>query len=198
MEAVAVWDTVGALGIPLYVEKDVRADPFRFADTKLSAKVKHGFHAIACDERRDDFEPTFWDRDPRIAQVLFPGAHADVGGGYPSEGNQCGLSDGALIWMASELATLGVAFAPAPSFVPTSDSAGVAHQPWVHLPFDRLPNSARKFPAAVGLAVSKTLLNRLRAGAVVFEPGQVAAIYAPGNLADYLDGPNVRSGIDIY
>ena len=36
IEAVAVWDTVGALGIPVYNEHLVRLDVFRFADTKLS------------------------------------------------------------------------------------------------------------------------------------------------------------------
>ena len=54
IEAVAVWDTVGALGIPVYNARLVRLDVFRFADTKLSDNVRHGRHAVAIDEERAD------------------------------------------------------------------------------------------------------------------------------------------------
>jgi uncharacterized protein (DUF2235 family) len=191
IEAVAVWDTVGALGIPVYVQKDVRADLFRFADTKLSDKVRLGFHAIAADEQRDDFEPTFWDRDDaRVVQCLFPGAHADVGGGYPVAGGESQLSDGALRWMTDQLTGLRVAFAANPVYETNPDAAGVAHRPWDQLPFSRLPQSARKFPRALGLRVSTSLLNRLRAGPVKPAPDRPPAGYRPENLADYLDGVN--------
>jgi uncharacterized protein (DUF2235 family) len=139
IEAVAVWDTVGALGIPVYVEQNVRADVFRFADTRLSDKVSRGFHAIAADERRDDFEPTFWDADPRIQQCLFPGAHCDAGGGYPIAGGESGLSDAALDWITGALRQLGVAFAAKPGYPTKADPAGAAHQPWASLPFSQLP-----------------------------------------------------------
>ncbi len=40
IKAVAVWDTVGSLGIPAYVgDSDDRVDVFRFADTALSSSV---------------------------------------------------------------------------------------------------------------------------------------------------------------
>jgi Uncharacterized alpha/beta hydrolase domain (DUF2235) len=96
IEAVAVWDTVGSLGIPLYSDRLVRLDVFRFADAKSSANVKQGRHTIAVDEQRADFTPTLWDDREGVVQVLFPGAHADVGGGYPLTNNESGLSDGAL------------------------------------------------------------------------------------------------------
>src|SRR5262249_39156332 len=48
--AVAVWDTVGALGIPEFDAQDRRVDAFRFCDTTLSPKVSRGFHAVALDE----------------------------------------------------------------------------------------------------------------------------------------------------
>ncbi|WP_366522092.1 DUF2235 domain-containing protein [Candidatus Accumulibacter sp. ACC003] len=54
---VAVWDTVGALGIPTYAGGK-HVDTFEFADTRLSGKVRHGFRAVALDERRRDFTPT--------------------------------------------------------------------------------------------------------------------------------------------
>jgi uncharacterized protein (DUF2235 family) len=106
VEAVAVWDTVGALGVPQFNIKFVRSDVFRFADTKLSPIVQHGLHAVAVDEQRGDFEPTLWDPDPRVTQVLFPGAHSDVGGGYPVSG----LSDCALRWMMNELGKLNIRY----------------------------------------------------------------------------------------
>jgi len=149
IEAVAVWDTVGALGIPVYNERLIRLDVFRFADTKLSANVRNGRHAIAVDEERTDFSPTLWDDRERVVQVLFPGAHADVGGGYPLAGGQSGLSDGALKWMLDELTALGVRFSDTPTVVPNPDPSGAAHQPWAHLPFSKLPHGSRTFPRSV-------------------------------------------------
>ena len=44
IKSVAVWDTVGSMGIPAYAA-DKRFDVFRFVDTRLSDKVQNGFHA---------------------------------------------------------------------------------------------------------------------------------------------------------
>jgi hypothetical protein len=101
-------------------------------------------------------------------------------------------------WMTDQLKALGVAFAATPYCPITPSATGSAHQPWASLPFSRLPTSPRKFPAALGLAISTNLLNRLRAGPVVFQPGQPAAVYAPANLVDYLVGVNARPGITVY
>ena len=38
IEAVAVWDTVGALGIPTFTVKAERVDGFRFADTRAECE----------------------------------------------------------------------------------------------------------------------------------------------------------------
>ena len=100
--AVGVFDTVGAMGFPDYAAGGERVDAFKFADTKLSAKVQHGFHAVALDERRSDFVPTLWEPAERIVQVLFPGAHGDVGGGYPATNRESGLSDVALAWILKD------------------------------------------------------------------------------------------------
>lgn len=173
IEAIAVWDTVGAMGIPAYTKTLIRIDAFRFADKTLNPIVQHGIHAIAVDERREDFTPTLWDSDPRIRQVLFPGAHADVGGGYP----ESGLSDITLEWMTRQLASLGVLFAAAPIVVPQPDPTGVAHQPWLNSPWDMLPRGDRVFPA--GLCLSESVLIRI---------AHREAPYAPANLTAYLYG----------
>jgi uncharacterized protein (DUF2235 family) len=106
---VAVWDTVGSLGIPAYAA-DKRFDVFRFVDAKLSTKVQHGFHAMAIDELRADFPVTAWDSRAGVKQVWFVGAHADVGGGYTPQESR--LSDIALEWTMKQLAEVGVPRAP--------------------------------------------------------------------------------------
>jgi uncharacterized protein (DUF2235 family) len=184
IEAVAVWDTVGALGIPEFNAKMMRVDNFRFADLGLSPKVRHGLHAVAADERREDFTPTLWDADPRITQVLFVGSHSDVGGGYPE--GECGLSDAALRWMTGQLAQLGVLFSQSPVFVPKPDARGPAHSPWSHTPWDVLPRRSRIFPR--GLRLSQGVLDRIAGGVVLADPGGAAASYNPSNLTDYIAG----------
>jgi uncharacterized protein (DUF2235 family) len=109
-----VFDTVGALGVPGF-ERDAP----KFHDVQLGAHVRRARHALAIDETRLKFAPTFWERpaepadaptdDPRVKQVWFEGAHSDVGGGYA----QTGLSDTALLWMAREAHEAGLVFDPA-------------------------------------------------------------------------------------
>jgi uncharacterized protein (DUF2235 family) len=97
-----VWDTVGALGVPTTVLGALTRDNYAFHDTSPSKIVKHGCHALAIDEYRDEFVPTLWTGQApggaRIEQVWFAGAHSDVGGGYANRA----LSDIPLVWMARE------------------------------------------------------------------------------------------------
>jgi uncharacterized protein (DUF2235 family) len=109
---VGVWDTVGAYGIPAGFAFSSISRMFTywtrgFRDTRIGATVKVGLHALAIDEMRDPFVPTFWTlRDDRslpqqqdIEQVWFPGAHSNIGGGY----DNTGLSDVALAWMIARV-----------------------------------------------------------------------------------------------
>ena len=113
IKCVAVWDTIGNLGIP-FVRKSFIKELLGFHDTELSPTVDVGLHALAIDEPRGPFEPTLWTIKKGtslppgqvIEQVWFPGCHANVGGGY----QDCSLSDIALLWMAERLAqTTGLA-----------------------------------------------------------------------------------------
>lgn len=177
VQSVAVWDTVGALGLPDLQEQDgteVRKDVFEFADTALSGRVRQGFHAIAVDERRVDFTPTLWDARDGVIQVLFAGAHADVGGGYPVA--ESGLSNGPMVWMARQLASAGVRFESLPAGTP--DALAVQHQPWAGAPY---ATASRHF--GPGLKLSQRLLQRMMAPAVPVE-GQAAAAYRPANLVN--------------
>jgi len=195
IEAVAAWETVGALGIPDYNSQMMRLDVFQFADLKLSPLVRHGIHAVAVDERREDSAATLWDDDPRVTQVLFVGAHADVGGGYPDSDEESALSDATLKWMTRELAQSGVRFAASPVFVPKPDAIGPAHSPWAHPPWDVLARRPRVFPRRLGL--SQGVLDRIAGGDVVADPGLAAAPYDPPNLSDYIAGQIAAAGVVV-
>jgi len=66
---IGVWDTVGALGIPLglLARLSVRAMRLQFHDVNLSSYVDNAFHALAIDERRRSFSPTIWKQQEHAA-----------------------------------------------------------------------------------------------------------------------------------
>jgi uncharacterized protein (DUF2235 family) len=161
IQSVAVWDTVGSMGIPAYVG-DHRYDVFRFCDTSLSKQVRNGFHAMSIDERRIDFPVTRWDDRAGVTQMWFAGAHADVGGGYPQA--ESGLSDIALDWMMKQLETAGARFSAALPHKP--DTARVdqpIHTPWAEPPFHALPHAARQ--VGVRDLVHETAISRWKQNA---------------------------------
>ncbi len=106
---IGVWDTVGALGIPLGGLRALTRRKYQFHDTELSGTVQFAFQALAIDERRDPFQPTLWLYKPKpnqtVEQVWFSGVHSDVGGGY----RERELSDVALKWMLDKAAGTGLA-----------------------------------------------------------------------------------------
>ena len=108
IEFVGVWDTVGALGIPVPFWGNLGEKEFLFHDTEPSKIIQHARHAVSIDENREDFEPTLWSRKPGsdIMQVWFAGVHSDVGGGY----DELGLSYCAAQWMIKEAAKFGLEF----------------------------------------------------------------------------------------
>lgn len=114
IECLGIWDTVGALGIPLTAFQELNDDRYPFHDTKLTRIVRNAFHAVALDEHREPYRATLWDpADPaegqRIEQAWFPGAHADVGGGY---GDDRRLADLALCWMHRCAREVGLGMEP--------------------------------------------------------------------------------------
>ncbi len=109
ISCLGVWDTVGALGVPLNSFDWFNARRYQFHDTELSGIVRNAFHAVAVDEHRASYMPTLWapreKPDQRMEQVWFCGAHADVGGGY----HRAELSDVSLLWMTERLKECGLA-----------------------------------------------------------------------------------------
>lgn len=108
-----VWDTVGALGIPVESFEWFNRPFYQFHDTELSGIVRNAFHAVAVDEHRKSYQCTLWDPKKKpnqvIEQVWFAGAHANVGGGYANNR----LSDVALRWMMERAQACGLALDPA-------------------------------------------------------------------------------------
>ncbi|MEV0977723.1 DUF2235 domain-containing protein [Streptomyces sp. NPDC049915] len=116
---IGVWDTVGALGIPLpdaaALQPAVNRFNHRWAfhDTELSRWVNGAFQALAIDERRSAFRPALWHQrsgasrqGQELKQVWFAGVHLDVGGGY----SETGLSDVTLLWMVDQARRYGLEF----------------------------------------------------------------------------------------
>jgi uncharacterized protein (DUF2235 family) len=113
---IGVWDTVGALGIPLSGWRLINwfNRRWQFHDTNLSSKVGSAFQALAIDEQRAPFRPTLWTHPAgapagqRLEQVWFSGVHCDIGGGYSHHQ----LSDISLSWMVDRARSCGLEFKP--------------------------------------------------------------------------------------
>ena len=108
---VGVWDTVDAYGLP--IDELTRAWdrvvwPLTAKDRDLSNQVDRARQALSLDEQRESFEPMLWNENStpkrhhinneRLAQVWFPGVHANVGGGYPDDA----LALVPLLWILEE------------------------------------------------------------------------------------------------
>lgn len=110
IQFLGVWDTVGALGIPISAEFAMNRKLYALHDVTLGANVKHAYHALAIDEYRKAFAPTLWGKKAHDEQVMeqvwFAGAHSNVGGGY----NDDGLANLALKWMVNRAEETGLAF----------------------------------------------------------------------------------------
>jgi len=84
IEAVAVWDTVKALGLRVPVVWRWAQSQHAYHNHRLGDHVRNGFHALALDETREAYAPVMWTTpagfDGQIEQVWFRGTHADIGG----------------------------------------------------------------------------------------------------------------------
>ncbi|RMZ89606.1 hypothetical protein DV736_g3167, partial [Chaetothyriales sp. CBS 134916] len=106
IKSVAVWDTVGSLGIPMIgIFPQPQSRDFAFVDTKVEPNIEYAFQALALDEHRRPFTPTVWEKPkgqelPRVLkQTWFPGVHSDVGGAY----TDTDLANITLCWMVNQL-----------------------------------------------------------------------------------------------
>ncbi|QKV73029.1 DUF2235 domain-containing protein [Amycolatopsis sp. Hca4] len=185
---VGVWDTVGALGIPLSGGRLIHLlnKRWQFHDMELTSIVQAAFQALAVDEHRKSFSPAVWQPSKAAngqvrEQVWFAGAHSDVGGGY----RQPALSNLALRWMADRAERCGLAFAnDAFGYLAARDELGELHNSLNA--FFRWFGSANRVIGRVDPATE------CAGSCVVLRSEQMRPPYRPGNLLAYLADPEHR------
>jgi hypothetical protein len=126
---VGVWDTVGSIGLPFGNIPGISSRTLSFHNTHLSVLVKHSYQALALDEYRKPYWAILWTvfepetpdpgassrlADRFVEQRWFPGAHANVGGGYHYDL----LPQRPLAWIQEKARGCGLGFEDA---VPVSD-----------------------------------------------------------------------------
>jgi uncharacterized protein (DUF2235 family) len=116
IEAVAVWDTVKALGLRLPILWRWAEAAHSFHNPEIGAHVRHGFHALALDETREAYAPILWrtppDRRAAVEQVWFRGTHGDIGGQLGGFTLARPLANIPLHWMLDRLEGCGLPLPP--------------------------------------------------------------------------------------
>jgi uncharacterized protein (DUF2235 family) len=108
---IGVWDTVGALGVPVNLISRFTAKYYQFHDVALSRSVENAYQALAIDEKRRDYKATLWEQHPnatnqKLEQRWFAGVHRNVGGGTPDSRQP----DRTFRWIQQKAAACGLAF----------------------------------------------------------------------------------------
>jgi uncharacterized protein (DUF2235 family) len=195
-----VWDTVGALGVPVPWLPQVSHADFAFLETDLRINDDYAYHALAVDEHREAFTPTFWTRvtqkkgdnfPPRtldqVEQRWFVGAHANVGGGYQNDL----LAQLPLKWLMDKAMSHGLLFNDVvdtdgdENTCPIRDSfaemaGGIYKVAHFGKPFYRTIGAE---PVDTGAAVT-TIINET-IDASVFDRWRKDPTYRPANLKDW-------------
>ncbi len=88
-----IFDTVASIGLPNLSNSDRPKSNVVFENgCTLPSNVEKALHMVSLDDKRRAFQPTLMNKEDRVYEVWFAGAHADVGGGYYYDG----LSDTSL------------------------------------------------------------------------------------------------------
>lgn len=96
VEFLGVFDTVAATRGSLDLNPDTYpASGIVFENGTIGEHIKKAVHLVSVDEKRLTFQPTLFNKDPRITEVWFAGVHSDIGGSYWFDG----LSDITLQFM---------------------------------------------------------------------------------------------------
>ncbi len=112
IEMIGVFDTVKALGLRLPLLTMFTEPRHSYHNDQLSDVVKHGFHALALDERRVVFSPVLWTCPEgwsgRVEQMWFKGCHGDVGGQLSGAEESRPLANISLVWMLAKAWSCGL------------------------------------------------------------------------------------------
>ncbi|KAG8718714.1 hypothetical protein FRC09_012232 [Ceratobasidium sp. 395] len=123
IKCVGTWDTVGSVDDG----SGPKIDALRLKDSNMPPNVEIALHAVSFHENRCKFPCMLYtgltSPSQTLKQVWFPGAHADVGGGYA----QHELADISLAWMVGEIESfVGVDH----TFVESLISTNAEKRPW--------------------------------------------------------------------
>ncbi len=94
-----VFDTVASTGIPNLEDEKKPVSDVVFENGTISPYIQEALHLVSLDENRTAFLPTLMNKDKRVTEIWFPGAHSDIGGGFWYDG----LSDLTLEFMLAEI-----------------------------------------------------------------------------------------------
>lgn len=136
IDCLGVFDTVGALGVPLTVLRRLNRQRYQFHNVELPSITKRNLHALAIDEHRRPFQAAVWREhkfkrlDTVTEQVWFAGDHCDIGGGHLDEtardaSKTSALDDIALDWMLKRVTHHFGAFPYEPSVWKGADANAV-------------------------------------------------------------------------
>ncbi len=113
IEAVAVWDTVKALGMRLPLIWRIAERRHAFHNHILGDATLNGFQALALNENRIAYAPVMWHRHldwpGHMEQVWFRGSHGDVGAHLNGFEAARPLANIPLVWMLDRLEMCGLA-----------------------------------------------------------------------------------------
>lgn len=179
---VGVWDTVGALGMPVFGPRSFLARRrWSFHDARLSSYVQHARQALAVDEHRVPFLATLWEIPEakpgdeaeaarRAAQTVeqhwFAGCHSDIGGHHGQH---------ALGWMMREARDQGLRFKP--NTIPESRPPQVIH--------DSMSMLFRPMGEAIRPIGQPGYTKQQLDGSVV---ARLSADYSPENVSRFMEG----------
>lgn len=204
-----VWDTVGALGVPLPWVPHISSEDFAFLETDLRINDTFAYHALAVDEHRATFKPTLWQKQaPKqsdtfkdrvladVEQRWFVGAHANVGGGYANDL----LAQVPLQWLMSKAAGHGLIFNSDVTLdgdeatCPVRDSyAEMAHGLYEVVTLGKhYYRPIGTPPVDNGASITTTINETIDAS--VFDRWRKALDYRPPNLAEWARRHNVDPG----
>lgn len=159
---IGVWETVETVGMSQILKLGTQIS----SDPTVKPGFRHVRHALALDELRWPFKPRVYTvpTEPlgegrSFRQVWFRGAHADVGGGYRSDG----LSNLALQWMAHEALDQGLLLDRATLDRHRGDPLGTLHSEVTTWPFWALVGVFRREFDFDHLPVHASVLERAQA-----------------------------------
>ena len=204
---VGVWDTVGSVGWKTGNISGFSRSQFSYQHTGLRIHILNAYHALAVDEHRADFAPTLYDKRmskstadvvaaqrslSSVEQRWFVGAHANVGGGYPTDL----LAQPPLRWMMDKARGHGLTFRSdvdldgdlfKATIADSYGDFGFGIYPWISKPYYR---TIGRNPERRGLETYENVNETIDAS--VFERWRLDPEYRPKNLVEWAR----RKGVD--